>query len=100
VARSRSNGSTRRLPIFALLGANAISWVGNIMTSVAVPWFVLVTTGSAARTGLTGAAIGVGTVLAAFFGGPVVDRLGFKRTSVLADHPVAQGAGQGWVVGR
>jgi MFS family permease len=85
VARPRSNGSTRRVPIFALLGANAISWVGNIMTSVAVPWFVLETTGSAARTGLTGAAIGVGTVMAAFFGGPVVDRLGFKRTSVLAD---------------
>ena len=85
MARPRSNGSTRRVPIFALLGANAISWVGNIMTSVAVPWFVLETTGSAARTGLTGAAIGVGTVMAAFFGGPVVDRLGFKRTSVLAD---------------
>jgi MFS family permease len=74
-----------RVPIFALLGANAMSWVGNIMSSVAVPWFVLETTGSAARTGLTGAAIGLGTVLAAFFGGPVVDRLGFKRTSVLAD---------------
>ena len=74
-----------RVPIFALLGANAMSWVGNIMTSVAVPWFVLETTGSAARTGLTGSAIGLGTVLAAFFGGPVVDRLGFKRTSVLAD---------------
>ncbi len=75
----------RRLPIYALLGANAVSIVGNAMTSVAVPWFVLQTTGSAARTGFTGAVMALGAVLAAFFGGPLVDRLGFKRTSVLAD---------------
>ena len=78
------------MPIFALLSANAVSMTGNMMTTVAVPWFVLQTTGSAAKTGLAGAAIGSGTVLAAFFGGPLVDRLGFKRASVLAD--VASGA--------
>lgn len=81
----RSPRAARRLPIFALLGASAVSQVGNMMTTVAVPWFVLQTTGSAAKTGLTGAAIGLGAVLAAFLGGPVVDRLGFKRTSVLSD---------------
>lgn len=80
----------RRLPILALLSADAISLTGNTMTSVAVPWLVLQTTGSAARAGLTGAAIALGTVLAGFLGGPLVDRLGFKRTSVLSD--LASGA--------
>ncbi len=60
------------------------------MLTVAVPWFVLETTGSAARTGLAAAAIGVGAVLAVVLGGPLVDRLGFKRASVLAD--LASGA--------
>ena len=79
-----------RVPIFALLSANTVSMTGNMMTAVAVPWFVLQTTGSAAKMGITGAAIGTGTVLAAFFGGPLVDRLDFKRASVVAD--VASGA--------
>lgn len=55
------------------------------MSAVAIPWFVLQTTDSAAKTGLTGAVGALGAVLAAFFGGPIVDRLGFKRTSVAAD---------------
>ena len=74
-----------RWPIYALLVANAVSVVGNAMTAVAVPWFVLQTTGSAVKTGLTGAVIALGAVTAAFFGGPIVDQLGFKRTSVVAD---------------
>ncbi|HXP15084.1 MAG TPA: MFS transporter, partial [Actinomycetes bacterium] len=32
--------------------------MGNNITTLAVPWFVLVTTGSPVRTGLTGAAMG------------------------------------------
>jgi hypothetical protein len=59
-----------RTPIFALLGANAVSQVGNTVLTVAVPWFVLETTGSAARTGLTAAAIGVGAVVPVVLGGP------------------------------
>ena len=43
-----------RLPILALLAANAVSLLGNQFTLVAIPWFVLQTTGSAARTGFTG----------------------------------------------
>jgi hypothetical protein len=38
-------------PIYALLGASTISELGNVLTFVAVPWFVLQTTGSAAKTG-------------------------------------------------
>jgi MFS family permease len=77
--------TARRLPLFAMLGATAISRVGNVLTSVAIPWFVLQTTGSAVRMGLVGGAISLAAVLAGLFGGPIVDRLGFRRTSVLAD---------------
>ena len=80
----------RRSPVFALLLAGAVSEFGNVLTFVAVPWFVLETTGSAARTGLTGGAVTLAVVAAGIFGGPIVDRLGFKRTSVLAD--LASGA--------
>lgn len=73
------------MPIFALFGAGIISQAGDVMAAVAIPWFVLETTGSAARTGLTGATIALGTGLAGLLGGPVVDRLGFRKTSVLAD---------------
>jgi predicted MFS family arabinose efflux permease len=79
-----------RTPIFALLGANAVSQVGNMMIMLAVPWFVLETTGSAAKVGLTAAAVGVGAVVPAVLGGPLVDRLGFRLTSVLTD--LASGA--------
>ena len=75
----------QRLPILALLSANAVSITGNAMANVAIPWFVLQTTESAAKTGLTFAVIGLSNVLAAFFGGPVVDRLGYKRCSVITD---------------
>lgn len=75
----------RRGPLRILLTANAVSLVGNQLTALAVPWFVLQTTGSAARTGVVAVAAVVPTILSAFFGGAIVDRLGFRRTSVLAD---------------
>jgi MFS family permease len=78
-------GVPQRLPIFALLIANAVSLVGSMLTSIAVPWFVLLTTGSAAKTGLTAFFSLLPLVLGGFFGGALVDRLGFKRTSVGAD---------------
>jgi predicted MFS family arabinose efflux permease len=84
VAKQERAARDRR-PIFALLGANAISQVGNSITVVAGAWFVLETTGSAAKVGLVSAALGVGAVLPAVLGGPLVDRLGFRRASVLAD---------------
>ena len=74
-----------RAPLLALLGASAVSLLGNQLTALAVPWFVLTTTGSAALTGLAGAAAVLPAVLAAVLGGAVVDRLGPKRASVAAD---------------
>ena len=55
------------------------------MGFVAIPWYVLETTGSATLTGVVAALTFAPTVLATFFGGGIVDRLGFRRTSILAD---------------
>ncbi|HET8627716.1 MAG TPA: MFS transporter [Thermomicrobiales bacterium] len=77
--------AARRAPFAALLGADAISLSGNALAQLAIPWFVLTTTGSAARTGLVAACGLLPTILAAFFGGAVVDRLGHRRASIAAD---------------
>ncbi|HMS00856.1 MAG TPA: MFS transporter [Anaerolineales bacterium] len=74
-----------KIPIFALFTANAISLVGNVLSAIAIPWFVLQTTGSATQTGITGFFTVLPAVLAGFFGGTLVDRLGYKRTSIIAD---------------
>lgn len=74
-----------RTPLFALLGAGVVSEIGNVFSALAIPWFVLQTTGSATKTGLVAASTVVAFVLAGFFGGPIVDRLGLKTTSVASD---------------
>jgi MFS family permease len=52
---------------------------------LAIPWFVLETTGSAALTGVTAAVTVLPTILSGALGGVLVDRIGHRRTSVLAD---------------
>jgi MFS family permease len=73
------------IPIYSLFTANAISLVGNVFTTIAIPWFVLQTTGSATRTGITGFFTILPVVLAGFLGGTLIDRLGYKRTSIISD---------------
>ena len=73
------------LPLYSLFTANAISLVGNVFTLISIPWFVLQTTGSATKTGITGFFNILPVVLAGFLGGTIVDRLGYKRTSILSD---------------
>jgi len=75
----------QRRPVLALLGAYAISQGGTQLTAVAIPWFVLLTTGSAARTGIVAFCELVPAILASFFGGAIVDRLGHRRSSTIAD---------------
>lgn len=73
------------MALFALLSAILISNIGNTVARLAVPWYVLATTESPSRTGLAAFFGMAPLVFGAFFGGMVADRLGFKRTSVLAD---------------
>jgi MFS family permease len=74
-----------RLPISALVIANAISLIGRSLTAVAVPWFVLETTGSAGKAGLSGAFAFLPSFFAGILGGAVVDRLGARMSAVVAD---------------
>ena len=74
-----------RLPLFALLASEAVSGTGSALSRVAIPWFVLETTHTAALLGLTSGVVSLALVAAGFLGGPVVDRLGFKKTAVAAD---------------
>src|SRR5260370_19459860 len=72
-------------PIYALFTGNTISYIGDILTLIAIPWFVLQTTGSVVQAGITGFCETLPMVLSAFFGSALVDRLGYKRTSVTGD---------------
>lgn len=74
----------RRAGLTALLTAVAIASVGEAMMIVAVPWFVLQTTGSVARTGIVVAVASVGAGAAGFAAGPLIDRWGFKPTTVVS----------------
>jgi MFS family permease len=75
---------TRR-PLHALYVADVISLSGNAVAQLAIPWFVLTTTGSATATALVVFFNFLPIVIATFFGGVIVDRLGFRTTSVVAD---------------
>src|ERR671918_2146820 len=74
-----------RVPLVSLVAANAISGLGNMLTTIAVPWFVLETTGSAGRAALIAFATRVAVIPASFVGGALADRFGAKRISVLGD---------------
>jgi MFS family permease len=74
-----------RKPIIALLIANAFSQLGNTLSFLAIPWFVLEITGSASKTGIAVAMGAIPVVVVGLVGGAVVDRLGFRKTSVISD---------------
>lgn len=75
----------RRAPLFTLFAATTVSLTGTAVSLVAVPWYVLVTTGSAVATGLVSAVMVLSEVLGGLFGGAVVDRVGPRWGSVLTD---------------
>jgi MFS family permease len=75
---------SRRIPLYGWLTADAISLVGTRISTIAIPWLVLTTTGSATRTGLVAAAEIAPMVLAKAAGGPLVDRVGPRRMAIAA----------------
>jgi MFS family permease len=76
---------TGRSGVVTLLGISALAYTGTRVMAIAVPWFVLVTTGSAAQTGLVAAFELAPYVAVKALAGPLVDRIGQRRVSVLAD---------------
>ena len=74
-----------RGPLVGLLAANAVSITGNVLTLLAIPWFVLQTTGSATKTGIAAGASTLPIVLSAAFSGTFADRIGHRRASIGSD---------------
>jgi MFS family permease len=73
------------LPVYWMLIANLISNVGNSITMLAIPWFVLQTTGSAGQMGLVAAATVGPMVISSFVGGTLTDRMSHRQLAVFSD---------------
>jgi MFS family permease len=78
-----------RAGLIALLTAHIVSMLGSIVTTVAVPWLVLTTTGSATKMGLISAATVFPALLAGVFATPLADRFGIRRTLIVAESAAA-----------
>jgi MFS family permease len=72
-------------PVRALLVAEVVSMTGSQMTGLALPWFVLATTGSAARMGLVVAAELVSVAVFGIPGGAVAGRIGARRSLLVTN---------------
>lgn len=74
-----------RRPLYGWLTAEAVSLTGTRVSMIALPWFVLTTTGSATKTGLVAFAELLPMVLLKVLGGPLIDRLGPRRVAIACD---------------
>lgn len=83
-------------PLGGVLAAMALSLTGTRVSAIALPWFVLVTTGSAVQTGLVAFCEMTPYVLVKALTGPLVDRVGPRRISWVAD--VVSAAATGAVI--
>jgi MFS family permease len=75
----------RQRPIVALVSADVVSALGSRMTFLALPWFVLQTTGSATKMGLVLAAELVPVAILGIPSGAVIARYGARRTMIASD---------------
>lgn len=75
----------RRAPLVGGLTAEGISFVGTRISMIAIPWFVLSTTGSATQTGLVAAVEITPLVIFKALGGPLLDRVGPRRVTLACD---------------
>lgn len=82
-AKGRTHAPRRA--IAGLLIGGTFANVGLRVAALALPWFVLTSTGSAAQTGLVVACEFGPYILAKTLSGPLVDRWGQRRVSILAD---------------
>jgi MFS family permease len=74
-----------RRPLWGLLFGNGISMIGSAVSAIAIPWYVLETTGSAARVGLVAFFVAAPLFVSGILGGPLIDRVGFRKMSIAAD---------------
>ena len=77
------DGSTT--PLRAMLAANLISQLGNQFSNIAIPWFVLETTGSAGKMGLVAAVGLIPLIIMGAVAGGMVERVGYRRMAIISD---------------
>lgn len=78
-------GSFSARPVVGLVTAESLAYMGTRLAMIALPWFVLETTGSPAYMGLV-TAVEMGCYgLARLLGGPIMDRIGQRVVGVRAD---------------
>ncbi len=74
-----------RVGFIALFAAEIVSALGNRMSIVAVPWLVLVITGSPVKMGLVAVGQLVPYLLAGVLATPLADRFGLRAASIATD---------------
>lgn len=74
-----------RAPFLALAAAETFSISGTRLSTIAIPWLVLNTTGSPVSTGLVAMTEMLPYVVAKALGGPLIDRVGPKRVALACD---------------
>lgn len=67
------------------LAADVLSLLGNAVAFIALPWLVLVRTGDVALAGTIAAVSAIPAILSAVVGGVLVDRVGRRRMTIVAD---------------
>jgi MFS family permease len=75
----------REPALLALLARETISLAGSQMTWVALPWFVLTTTGSATKMAIVVAVEAAANGIVGFAAGNLANRLGPRRTMLICD---------------
>jgi MFS family permease len=85
--------TARRAPFAALIGGYLVSVLGTAMSELAIPWFVLTSTGSAAKTGIVAFAELAPYVLMQVLAGPIVERVGLRRSFVWGNSAAALAVG-------
>ncbi len=74
-----------RRGLVGLLSAQAISLTGTRISAIALPWFVLSTTGSAVQTGIVAFWTTAPYVVVKALSGPVIDRIGPRTITIVAN---------------
>ncbi|MFD8672509.1 MFS transporter [Streptomyces seoulensis] len=82
---SPTPGARSLRPLAGVLTAMAVSLTGTRVSAVALPWFILVTTGSATQTGVVAFCEMAPYVAVKAFTGPLVDQAGPRTVSWTTD---------------
>ncbi|WP_165901978.1 MFS transporter [Reinekea marinisedimentorum] len=80
-----NNPNSAKRSIVSLYVANSLSLIGNVLSELAVPWFVYELTGSATATAGVMIAGQLPNILVGLFSGQFIDRFSAKAVSLFTD---------------